>query len=355
MQTRITLRDIAEICGCTIATVSRALRNRSEVAPATREQIKKVARDLGYAPDPALSALVQHRKGLRSARYLETLGLISPDLSWKETEGLPRRIELIESLKTRAYELGYKIEFVHLPAGESDYKGTVRTLHHKRIRGLIVLPSEPPAEEINFPWEEFAVVRLNRPPVNLRLSTVCTDLYQGIHLVLAHIVASRYRRPGLVMSELVDRYSGDTWPRYLAMIKSERSDLNPVSTFVFSGDFSGGRERERFAGWIERENPDLLLSFEASLVRQKLVEIGYEGCERIGIIDLDVEEEGELAGLLQSRKAIGHATIDEIHSMLLTNSTGLPDYPLTIKIAFHWVDGPSFASRDEIVLNSNRP
>ncbi len=182
---------------------------------------------------------------------------------------------------------------------------------------------------------------------------MCTDLYQGMHLVLAHIVASRYRRPGLVMSELVDRYSGDTWLRYLAMIESERSDLNPVSTFVFSGVFSGDREGERFAGWIERENPDLLLSFAAPLVRQKLVEIGYGECERIGIIDLDVEEEGELAGLLQSRNAIGRTAIDEIHSILLTNSIGLPDYPLTIKIAFHWVDGPSFVSSDKIALDSN--
>lgn len=355
MQTRITLRDIAEKCGCTIATVSRALRNRSEVAPATREQIKKVARDLGYAPDPALSALVHHRKGLRSARYLETLGLISPELSWKETEVLPRRMELIESLRVRAYELGYKIEFVPLPARESDYKGTVRNLHHKRIRGLIVLPSQPPAEEIKFPWEEFAVVRLNRPPVNLRLSTVCTDLYQGMHLVLSHIVASHYRRPGLVLSELVNRYSGETWPRYLAMIQSERVDLNPVSAFVFSGNFSGDKETERFAAWIEQKNPDLLLSFSAPLVRQKLVEIGYRVFEQIGIIDLDVEEEGELAGLLQSRNAIGRTAIDEIHSMLLTNSIGLPDYPLTVKTAFHWVDGPSFVSSGEIVLNSNTP
>ena len=355
MQTRVTLRHIAEKCGCTIATVSRALRNRSEVAPATRKLIKKVARDLGYAPDPALSALVQHRMSMRSARYLETLGLISPDLSWKETKVLPRRMELIESLRARAHELGYKIEFVTLPAPKSDHKGTVRILHNKRIRGLIVLPSEPPAEEINFPWEEFAVVRLNRPPVNLRLSTVCTDLYQGIHLVLAHLEASQYRRPGLVMPELVDRYSGETWPRYLAMIKSERSDLNPASTYVFSGDFSEGKEKDRFAGWLERETPDILLSFGAPLVRQKLGEIGYRVPEQIGIIDLDVEEEGELAGLLQSRNAIGRTAIDEIHAMLLTNSIGLPEYPLTVKIAFHWVNGPSFPSIQETVLDSNHP
>ncbi len=342
MAARITLRDIADKCECTVATVSRALRNRPEISPERRAQIKKVALEMGYVPDPALAALVQHRQSLRSERYLETLALISPDLSWEETEDLPRRMELISAIRDRASELGYKLDFIHLPEDEKKKNGVARILSRQGIRGLIILASDPPAEEISFPWDRFVSVRLYRPPIELKFTTVDTDLYQGIHMLLNKIAASRYRRPGLVMPDIVGRYTGETWPRYLAMIKSERKDLEPVPRFVFRRDLKRISGRRKFREWIEQQQPDVLLSFNAPMVLKALNSMKIKVPEDLALIDLDVEREGPLAGLMQSRIAIGRTAIDQLHSLLITNSTGLPDYPVTVKTAFHWVDGPSF-------------
>lgn len=58
---RSTIENVAETAGVSVATVSRALRGLPNVAVSTRQHIELVAKDLGYAPDPAASRLAAGR------------------------------------------------------------------------------------------------------------------------------------------------------------------------------------------------------------------------------------------------------------------------------------------------------
>jgi len=49
----ITLKDIAEICGLAIPTVSRALSGASDIALKTRKRVRQVADQIGYIPNRA--------------------------------------------------------------------------------------------------------------------------------------------------------------------------------------------------------------------------------------------------------------------------------------------------------------
>ena len=57
MSGRPTIHDVAREAGVSIATVSRALNDKDDVSLATRERVRKVARDLDYTVDPAARAL----------------------------------------------------------------------------------------------------------------------------------------------------------------------------------------------------------------------------------------------------------------------------------------------------------
>jgi LacI family transcriptional regulator len=61
---RATIRDIAQQAGVSIATVSRVLNDRPDVAPETREAVLKVIRDLNFAPSRTLRAVPAGRTGL---------------------------------------------------------------------------------------------------------------------------------------------------------------------------------------------------------------------------------------------------------------------------------------------------
>ena len=57
MTGRPTIKDVAERAGVSIATVSRALNDKSDVRGSTRERVREVAREVGYSPDPAARSL----------------------------------------------------------------------------------------------------------------------------------------------------------------------------------------------------------------------------------------------------------------------------------------------------------
>jgi LacI family transcriptional regulator, gluconate utilization system Gnt-I transcriptional repressor len=69
----LTLRDVSEASGVSEMTVSRVLRNRGDVSPATRERVLEAARTLGYVPNKIAGALASQRVNL--------VGVVIPSLS----------------------------------------------------------------------------------------------------------------------------------------------------------------------------------------------------------------------------------------------------------------------------------
>ena len=54
---RTTIRDVAALAGVSPATVSRALDDRPEIRPETRERVREACRQLGYVPNAAAKGL----------------------------------------------------------------------------------------------------------------------------------------------------------------------------------------------------------------------------------------------------------------------------------------------------------
>jgi len=69
----LTLRDVSEASGVSEMTVSRVLRNRSDVSQATREKVLQAAKQLGYVPNKIAGALASQRVNL--------VGVIIPSMS----------------------------------------------------------------------------------------------------------------------------------------------------------------------------------------------------------------------------------------------------------------------------------
>lgn len=61
---RVTLQDIDKVVGVHVMTVSDALNDTRSVAPATREKVKRIAKEMNYSPNLAARALVTGRTGV---------------------------------------------------------------------------------------------------------------------------------------------------------------------------------------------------------------------------------------------------------------------------------------------------
>src|SRR3954467_13477885 len=72
----VRLQDIADRAAVSKATVSLALRDHSSIPPATRARIQGIADELGYRPNPLVSALMTYQRSAQPRPKAVTLALV---------------------------------------------------------------------------------------------------------------------------------------------------------------------------------------------------------------------------------------------------------------------------------------
>jgi LacI family transcriptional regulator, gluconate utilization system Gnt-I transcriptional repressor len=84
----LTLRDVSDACGVSEMTVSRVLRNRDDVSPATRERVLAAARTLGYVPNKIAGALASQRVNLVAVIVPSLANMVFPEVLSGISSGL---------------------------------------------------------------------------------------------------------------------------------------------------------------------------------------------------------------------------------------------------------------------------
>lgn len=100
----VTMRDIAERYGVSVATVSKALNNQKDIGLATKEEICKLAREMGYTPNAAAKEL--------KTRRTNNIGVLFTD---EGHNGLTHDYfaHVLDSFKNTAEYSGYNITFIN--------------------------------------------------------------------------------------------------------------------------------------------------------------------------------------------------------------------------------------------------
>jgi LacI family transcriptional regulator len=123
---RITIDDIARHAGVTKTTVSRALNDRPDVNPETRDRISEIAERLGYVPSATA-------KVLRTGRS-HSMGMALPSFNW------PGILEILRGVADVLDGLGYQITLFPLNRGEEAERDLVfRVMPSMPLDGLILI------------------------------------------------------------------------------------------------------------------------------------------------------------------------------------------------------------------------
>ena len=120
----ISMKDIAAKCGVSVATVSKALNNHSDIGEETKALIRQTAKDMGYHPNVAARALKTNKT--------YNLGVLYSD---KAKSGLTHDYfaSVIENFRVTAENEGYDITFLN---NSRKRKERLSYLAHCRYRGL---------------------------------------------------------------------------------------------------------------------------------------------------------------------------------------------------------------------------
>ena len=120
--------DIAKDLGVSLMTVSKALRNHSDISEQTRNRVLKRARQLGYQPNWAARSLVTRRT------YM--VGLIIPDLMHsffaEVARGVARRLE----------PLGYQIVMANSDENAEAEERQIGLLLARSVDGLVIASTQ---------------------------------------------------------------------------------------------------------------------------------------------------------------------------------------------------------------------
>lgn len=100
----VSMKDIAQRCGVSVATVSKALNGQPDIGEETRNRIEKVAKEMGYMTNAAARALKTNRT--------YNLGVLFVD---ERRSGLAHEYfsSMLESFKVEAEAHGYDITFIN--------------------------------------------------------------------------------------------------------------------------------------------------------------------------------------------------------------------------------------------------
>lgn len=117
------LKDLAQECGVSVATVSKALNGQPDISEATRARVREAARRMGYVPNMAARSMKTNRT--------YNIGVLFVD---EQQSGLAHEYfsAVLDSFKVRVEQLGYDITFINRNLGGR----TMTYLEHCHYRGV---------------------------------------------------------------------------------------------------------------------------------------------------------------------------------------------------------------------------
>jgi LacI family transcriptional regulator len=349
---RATLQTIAREVGCSVMTVSRALRSHPYVRLELRDRIIKTARELDYHPDPVLSSLNAYRTRRLRKRESDVIIFLT---NWKTEFGWQRIVHLsrlFAGIRRRALELGFKIEPFWLRAPGLTKRRASEILHARGIRGIVVAPLQPNIGHITFDWANFSAVSIGYSVVSPRSHFVSSDYFQGLVLAWRKLRQLGYERIGLAIGRRHDVRTVFRWNSAFLGLQAQIPRSQQVRSMT-EGHVESTQEKElpqsleirSFQKWFRKEKPDAVLSLGPGIPGW-IAELGYRVPEDVGYANLDLHDpDGKFAGVYQHPDLIGATSIDLLQMLLQRFEQGLPSLPQSLIVNASWVDGATASQR----------
>ena len=195
-----TIKDVAEVSGYSVCTVSKALSGKGNIREDTRRKILAVVEEIGYHPNRLAVSLKTGRTN--------SLALIVPDVTNIYFPRLEKYVEQYASQK------GYMVFLCDAGNSFEREKNFIEELSRGRVDGVIVTPSTPEHDHI-MRLKELGIpyVYLNRYFQDDPDRCIRIDNERGAFECVSYLLDQGYRRIGAVLQSFRntsyrERYEG---------------------------------------------------------------------------------------------------------------------------------------------------
>lgn len=311
-QHRVTIREIAQMTGVSMQTVSRVINKRPDVSPATREAVEAAIAAVGFQPSAVARSLVQRRS--------QTIGVIATGLKFFGVA------QTLNGITEASQESGYALLLKELAADDVDGIGpAIDFLVGHRVEGMIIFaPPEIGAGVAASP----ATSTVPRPPIVLlkaesstEFSSISIDNRGGAILATRHLLALGRRRIGHIAGPPSWREARDRTDGWRAALADAGVEPGPVT----SGNWSSASGEAAFRELLAKA-PDLDAVFVANdQMALGLLHVANERGiavpEAVAVVGFDGLIEGaqfspSLTTIGQPLRELGRLAVQELRSSI---------------------------------------
>jgi LacI family transcriptional regulator len=337
------MRMVGERAGVSPTAVSMALRNHPSIPPRTCQRIQKIAAEMGYRPNPLVSALMASIHTKRTQLESPVLALIVEENMRRGFEVVPFYIALLEGVRTRAANLGYVLEEFPLGEGKNAGRHLHRVLINRNIRGAILAPVSGQDGQIRLPLDGLACCALGHSLRTPPIHRVGSHYRQSMDLVWNEVTARGYQRSGYIqLQSQLGRGQIDRLGTFLAR-QAMNADSGGVPPLILaeSPDEKPELCLEDLLRWFEKHRPDVLIGPPWILLEGLTRKLRIP--EDTGVVIFDFEE--GWTRVREPAENIGAGAVDMVVAQIHRNETGVPLFPKTVLVESTWVEGTTLPSR----------
>jgi len=341
---KVLLREIAQKTGVSRMAVSLALRGKSGVSTATRKKVLKVAKQLGYEPDPEVARLLSHIRAKKPIDTKACLALLTSGATASEWKRFPTERKYVEGAQARAREYGYHVEEFWQDEPGMTPARLGKIIWSRGIEGVIIAPlqgrlSDKISRTVQLDFNLFSAVEISETVEWPDLDRAVHDQYTSMLKVLGELTSLGYRKAGLVLEQALDlRVNGKWTAAYLQYQHGTGTKQFPPPLILASA------EQPAFDRWFDRYRPDVIVSvdqFGLGLLKKRNLKIPGA----VGYASLDVDGEAieypDVSGIDQNSATVGAAAVDMLVAAIHRGQRGIPVHPLRTEVEGSWRPGKS--------------
>lgn len=342
MKKRVTLKVLAEKTGFHVTTVSGVLRGKPNFNRKTIRVIHQAAKQMGYVPDPMLSALAAYRTEIKKTASGNTLACIG--LGPRETLADWGFELVMPGIRQAAKQQGYKVEFFPANPKAMSWKRIGDILYHRGIKGIIFAAGPDPDMKIpdTFPFERFSVVAIEDCIVQpASIHRVMNHRSRNVVLGIERCFTAGCRRIG--MATFADRekrqHRAETGSYLGALAHFDLDNRIPV----FSPERLVPAE---LLAWHAQHQPDAVLCSHRDLADCLMGARSVGVPKKTAVVHYHMVRENEpYAGVRTQHQDIGGKAADLVVAMINRWEVGLPQSNIYLQVPGAWKSGATLREK----------
>ncbi|MDD4083784.1 MAG: LacI family DNA-binding transcriptional regulator [Sphaerochaetaceae bacterium] len=264
----ITLKDIANYCGVSSATVSMVVNEKAErLSWETQKKVKEAIKKLGYTPNLAARTMV--------TKSTKTIGLMVTDVSDYFYGKIAKGVGKI------ANENGYDLILASTEKSLEKEQKLIKVFKSRGVDGIIFTPLNSCEEDAEFDElykEEYPFVTIERYLLNADIPSVKINNFQGMFDLTKLFLDKGHKKFAFVKGP---KGVGSTDLRYQGFVSALNCyNIKLDPSLVFEGDYTYESGLIAGAKFLTRYTPDIT----AIIVSNNDMEYGfYEAIAKVGL------------------------------------------------------------------------